>query len=68
MLKGEVEPLKVELKDYTIVEKDGQELFEFTEVETSREWINILIETFVKDKSNKIEIPQEYAKLIKMVL
>ena len=68
MLKGEAESLKVEIKDYLIIEKEGKEFLKFTEIDTSREWINVILETFVKDKFNEIEIPKEYSKLLKMVV
>jgi len=67
MLKGEQESLKVEIKDYEIIEENDKAYITFQSVVTSREWINTIVETFLKD-DKKVEIPKQYVKLLGVVI
>ncbi len=54
-LKGETEAIHVEIPSYSII-RDGETTFiEFTEIHVSREWMNVLVEKYLKDK--RFEIP-----------
>lgn len=66
MLKGEVESLKVEIKNYKISIENGKSFIECEEIITSREWINAILELYVKNE--KFEIPKEYARLLGIVV
>lgn len=68
LLKGEVENLNVDIKSYELLEENEKVFIKFNDIETSREWINTVIEYFVKDKSDRVEVPKEYLKLLNMVL
>lgn len=67
MLKGEQESLKVEIKDYEIIVDNDKAYITFKSVVTSREWINTVVETFLKD-NKKVEIPKQYVKLLGVVI
>lgn len=66
MLKGELESLKVEIINYKITQRDDKSFIEFDEIHTSREWINTIISLYLKEKS--FEVPNEYAKLLGVVV
>jgi len=56
-LRGEKEALEVKLKGYKLTSHDGKTLLELGRVETSREWLNLVIEDFWKPAARKIEVP-----------
>src|SRR5436190_24343827 len=65
LLKGEAAPLTGSAKYQPKL--DGEKkLLEFTEIQTSREWINLLIEDFLKTRAVEIPkgIPTSVAKLL----
>jgi hypothetical protein len=68
MLKGEKEPLKATIKEYEIIEKNDKAYLRFEDIQTSREWINTVLETFVDKDDKKIEIPRQYVKLLGVVI
>ena len=56
-LRGEKEALDVNLRSYKLTSHDGKTLLELGKVETSREWLNLLIEDFWKPSQRKMEVP-----------
>lgn len=56
-LRGEKEALEVKLKGYKLTSHDGKTLLELSRVETSREWLNFVIEDFWKPSHRKVEVP-----------
>jgi hypothetical protein len=68
MLKGEKEPLKATIKEYEIIEENDKAYLRFEDIQTSREWINTVLETFVDKDDKKIEIPRQYVKLLGVVI
>jgi hypothetical protein len=66
MLKGESDRLFVEIPKYQIVEVDERTYIDIYEIKTNREWLNIVIETYVKNK--RIEVPAKFAPLLQIAL
>ena len=66
MLKGEKEPLSVFISEYTISEENGKYYIHAKDIKTSREWINIVAENYLKDE--KIEIPEKIAKTLQILI
>ena len=64
-LKGDPAPVEVTLRDYRVVEENEATFLEFRAVETSREWMNVLLEQYVTQR--RLEIPAK-ARLLKLVL
>jgi hypothetical protein len=55
LLKGETTPLSGSAK-YQPKLDGAKKLLEFTEIQTSREWINLLIQDFLKTRT--VELPE----------
>jgi hypothetical protein len=53
-LKGEPTPLKINCLNYQLVEEGGATFFEITKVDTSREWINVLCDEYLKHRRFKL--------------
>ena len=53
-LKGESTPLKINCLSYRLVEEGEATFFEITRVETSREWINVLCDEYLKQRRFKL--------------
>jgi hypothetical protein len=66
MLKGEFEQLNVAIGKYSIIEEDDKLFLKIEELSTNREWLNIIIDTYLKE--NKIELPKKYASLLEIAL
>jgi len=66
MLDGEKEPLNVKINKYEIIEEGGGHRMKIEGIETSRAWINTVAATYLDGKS--FEIPEEYVKLLKVVV
>jgi hypothetical protein len=66
MLIGEYESLKVEIKEYHLYEELGKVYIELVEVQTSREWINNIINLYIK--SNRFELPVDVSKVANIIL
>lgn len=66
MLKGESDVIKFEIGEYKIVENGNRTFLQFKQLKTNREWVNILIENYLK--INQIEIPQEYKRVLAIAL
>jgi|SRR5882724_2186037 len=55
-LKGDSQPLHVVISRYELTNSEGKSLLEIKELNTSREWINVLAQAFLKGK--KFEVPR----------
>jgi len=66
LLKGEKEPLHLIVHRYEIIEESGRYFLIAERIVTSREWINIVAENYLKGQ--RFEIPEQYAKMLKMVV
>lgn len=68
LLKGEVSPISVELKDYEFIFEEGENYITFNDVSASREWIDVLVKTLIEKKGGRIPLENDQAKLLKLVL
>jgi hypothetical protein len=66
MLEGEQEPLAVHVGKYELTEGGGIHFLRIYDVTTSRAWINTLASTYLEGKT--FEIPEEYAKMLKIIV
>ena len=64
-LKGEPVPVEILLRDYRVVEAGGTTFLEFGAVETSREWMNVLLQEHLPQP--RFEITR-WARLLKLLL
>ena len=65
-LKGELEPLIVTVHRYEIKEVDKKHYLITHNIDTSREWINLVAQEYFSNE--KFEIPQKYLKTIKAII
>lgn len=65
LLKGETTPVTGSAKYHPKL-NDGKQLLEFTDIQTSREWINLLIQDFLKTRTVELPegLPATVAKLL----
>ena len=66
LLVGEEAPLDVKVKSYEIKERDGINYLKLGEIETSKVWLNIVLDEFAK--GDEVEISSKFSKLLKIVL
>ncbi len=66
MLKGEVDKLVLDIRKYQIVEENGETFVEISELETNREWLNIVFKNFLP--TNRIPIPERFVPLLEISL
>ena len=66
MLDGEKEPLHVKVNHYKLKEEQGRHYLVAEDIVTSRAWINTVASQYLHGQ--KFEIPEEYAKLLKVVV
>lgn len=66
MLDGEKEPLNVKINSYEIVEENGKYYISVKDITTSRKWINVVASEHLNNQ--KFEIPEIYAKMLKVVV
>lgn len=56
-LKGETSPLTIDVKGYSLSAEGGETLIELGEIETSREWVNLLLADYVKPENRRFPVP-----------
>ena len=66
MLDGEKEPLQVKVNHYKLSQENGKHYLVAEDIVTSRAWINTVASQYLHGQ--KFEIPEEYAKLLKVVV
>jgi len=66
LLDGETEPLSVTVERYELTEEHGKNLLKIYGIHTSRAWINTIAASYLEGKS--FEIPEEYAKMLKVIV
>lgn len=49
-LKGDPAPLTVDIEGYQLLEQDGKTLMALGNINTSRTWINVVLDTYVKKR------------------
>ena len=66
LLKGEKEPIHIAVNRYEVIEEEGHWYLQAREIVSSREWINAVAESFLAGQ--RLEIPERYAKMLKIVV
>ncbi|WP_457571734.1 hypothetical protein [Desulfovulcanus sp.] len=66
LLKGEIEPLMITINNYEIFTENDKYFIRAKEITTSREWINIIAEQYLKEQN--FEIPEQFAKMLKIII
>ena len=66
LLKGEAEPLQIRIENYEVREEAGRWYLLAKELKTSREWIETLAREYLSERP--IEIPERYAKMLRLVI
>ena len=66
MLKGELQPLKVELYEYRFAQEGDHFYLEIMKIGANRYWMNTLVEHFLTGK--KFTLPREFAKPIRALM
>lgn len=65
MLKGEVEALRVNLREFDCFTENGKGFIRAKEITTSREWLNILLSQILKE--NQVEVPEDIVKILSVI-
>ena len=66
LLEGEKEPLSVNVQHYELTEENGKHLLKIYGIQTSRAWINTVAGSYLEGKA--LEVPAEYAKMLKVIV
>ena len=66
LLKGEREPLEIEVIKYELEQENGEDYIYLKEVKTSKEWLNYLIDDYLLNQRYKL--PKKAAGLLNAVL
>jgi len=66
MLKGEKESLKITINSFEVLEENGKFFITFENIDTSREWINVVSENFLKNR--KFEVNGKIAKMLNVLI
>ena|SRR5689334_8559200 len=66
LLRGEKEPIRVEIQRYEIVERDGRVFFVTKQIQTSREWVTTLARNELVDRP--IPLPANLSGLLTRLL
>src|SRR2546423_1373513 len=66
MLRGEKEPIRVEIRRYEIIERDDRVFFVTKEIQTSREWVTTLAQKELVDRP--IPLPANLSGLLTRLL
>ena len=70
LLKGESQDIQITVSNYSIITDNKYTYFQFDNITTSREWINIICDKKLSDifEDRKIQIPRYIAKPINILL
>jgi hypothetical protein len=63
-LKGEASPVQLNVKSYELSTDAGETFIEIGEIQTSREWINHLIDDFLPPEKKCFKIPNAVKALL----
>jgi len=66
VLKGEREPLYVKVGKYEISQEDEKHYLVAEDIDTSREWINVVASNYLENQ--KFEIPEKAIKILKTLM
>jgi hypothetical protein len=63
-LKGEASPVQMDVKSYELSTNAGETFIELGEIQTSREWINHLIDDFLPPEKKCFKVPSAVKALL----
>ena len=66
LLIGEPEKLDISVKSYEMIERDGKSFIKIGEIETSKTWLNIVLDEFAK--GDEVELSAKTANLLKLIM
>jgi hypothetical protein len=66
LLVGEESPLDVKVNSYEMIKRDNKSFMKLGEVETSKTWLNIVLDEFVDGE--EVELSPKTARLLNIVL
>lgn len=66
LLKGEEQPISIHVQKYELIEDSKGDYVVIREVRASREWLTVALNKFILGRRHPL--PQQYSKLIRMVL
>ncbi len=66
LLVGEETPLEVKVESYEMNERDGKSFMKVGKVDTSKTWLNIVLDEFVDGK--EVELSAKTARLLNIVM
>ncbi len=69
-LEGEPEPLRLRVRGYRLFEEGGRAYLSFEGLETSRAWLNRLLENHLNRvlPRRRIELPRELARVARVIV
>jgi hypothetical protein len=56
-LKGETAPLTIDVKSYSLSAGSGEAVIELGDIETSREWMNLLLAEYITPQNRRFPVP-----------
>jgi hypothetical protein len=56
-LKGESSPLTVNVDGYSLSDEAGETFIQLGRIDTSREWVNVLLADYVKPENRRFPVP-----------
>jgi len=66
MLKGELQPLKIELYEYGFIEEGNHFYLEVKKVGANRYWVDVLVDKYLTKK--RFSLPREFSKPIRALM
>lgn len=66
LLVGEETPLEVKVESYEMIERDGKSFMKVGVVDTSKTWLNIVLDEFVEGQ--EVELSAKTARLLKIIM
>ncbi len=56
-LKGETSPLRIEISSYQLSSEAGETFIHLGTIDTSREWVNALLDDYLKPDKRRFKVP-----------
>jgi hypothetical protein len=66
LLLGETEPISIKVVGYEINQLENKNILKFEEINTSKTWLNILLNELIPDK--ELEISNKTLNILKIIL
>jgi len=63
-LKGEAATLAIDVKSYELIAESGETFITIGDIETSREWLNVLLADYLKPENRRFPVPNVVKALL----